>query len=319
MSLKRKRTMEDILKSRAIKFIIGSEKAEFTVHSSCIVALSQTLHPLATSSGSGETEKIVTWGDVETSTFVNLMEYAYSGDYNVPQLTKKGNTRQAAAQGTAAGPGMVKKEPESEHASSPARVNTGQQQKNTDEDEETISLHAWMLDVSENGASSEKSSAQYKFCLQHFSPDTTASDGVINESSFATEAWLKDMQQQDCTGYQAVFDAHMGLYILADKYGITDLKDLCLRRIRLTLIYATGTDAMADAFFHTIRIVYGKTPPGDSLRSLLVKYFITDMEWMMREENGIASLLRSVPDFAADLLLEIPYDYWVEIKNGRQS
>ncbi|KAK2009879.1 hypothetical protein LZ32DRAFT_693670 [Colletotrichum eremochloae] len=315
MSLKRKRTMEDILKSRTIKFIIGSEKAEFTVHSSGIAALSQPLHSLVTSSGSGETERIVTWGDVETSTFVNLMEYAYSGDYNVPQLTKRGSTRQAAAQDTAAGPGMVKKETDSEHASSPARVNTGQQQKNTDEDEETMSLHAWMLDLSKNGTSSEKSSAQYKFCLQHFSPDTTASDGVINESSFATEAWVKDIQQQHRTGYKAVFHAHTNLYILADRYTITDLKDICLRKIRLSLTFAPCNGEMAAAVFHTIRIVYEKTTPKDSLRSLLIKYFITDMAWMMGQEDddggdGIASLLRSVPGFAADLLLEIPYNYW---------
>ncbi|KAK1585594.1 uncharacterized protein LY79DRAFT_635028 [Colletotrichum navitas] len=269
MSLKRKSNMEDILKSGSIKFIIGSEKTEFTVHSMSIATLSQALHSLVSTGRPGVVVKSVTWSNVETSTFVNLMEYAYSKDYSTPELTK------------------------------------------TDEAVEAISLHTWMLGISQEDESPQKSSAQYRFCQQHFSPNTTASDGAITESSFATEAWLKDIQQQHLTGYETVFRTHTNLYILADRWRIADLNDLCLRKIRLTLIHAPRTKELFIALFLTIPTVYNNTFDNDPLRSLLVRYCISSMACIMGQEgdNRMAPLLRRLPHFAADLLLKMPHDY----------
>ncbi|EFQ32130.1 hypothetical protein CGRA01v4_08256 [Colletotrichum graminicola] len=322
MSLKRKRDMEDILKSRIIKFIIGSEKAEFTVHSMSIATLSEKFRSIVSFSQPGENEKIVTWSNVETSTFVNLVEYAYNKDYTIPQLARTGDISQATAQDMVAGPEIAKKKKiKSEHASSPAKVDIVKRKTNTNEVEAAISLHTWMLEISQGDESPQKSSAQYRFCQQHFSLNTPASDGAVTESSFATEAWLMDIQQHRLTDYETVFRTHTNLYILANKYNITDLKDLCYRKIRLTLLYAPTADQLFAALFHTIRIVYDNTIHNDPLRSLLAKYCISDMASIMscKGDDRIAPLLKSVPSFAADLLLEIPHDYWVQIRDGGQA
>ncbi|KAK1978547.1 hypothetical protein LZ30DRAFT_800121 [Colletotrichum cereale] len=298
MSLGRKRNMEDILMSRTIKFIIGQEEAEYTAHSSSLTVLSQSLQSIIDHGYPHEMEETVIWKDVEPSTFVNLMEHAYPGDYNIPELSKRPTWSRVA-----------RKVDRKTHIHPIVAVTT-RGEKSTDEIEEPSSLYRWMLRVSGKRSRRQESSAQYKFCQQHFSLETAASQTAVNESSPASEAWLKDIRRQHRTGYKIVFETHANLYMIASKFGITELRGLCIHRIRLSLLHAPSTNEVAAAVLHTTRVVYDKTNLGDPLRSLLVKFCITDMEWMMREEGGgrIAPLLRSVPGFAADLLLEIPHD-----------
>ncbi|KAK2004398.1 hypothetical protein LX36DRAFT_740343 [Colletotrichum falcatum] len=364
MSLPNKRNL-DFLESRPIKFIIGQEEARYTVDSSSLTALSRSLQSIINHGQSDETEDIVIWRDIKPSTFINLMEYAYSGDYNIPRLSKEGNVEQTIVEvgNSSGGSG---REPfhwsvkdfgptalsdtdddssdSSDSSDSPdsafvpcrrsnrllpkategtlssATEAVPLRKKSIDKIQEPISLRRWMLQISEKKKSRQKSSAQYKFCQKQFSPEATTIQTTIKESSYDSEAWLKDIQQQHNNGYTSkrAFLAHANLYIVASKFGITDLRDICLHRILLSLLHAPSTGEVAAAVFHTIRVVYDRTNLGDPLRLLLVKFCITDMEWMMRQEGdeGIVPLLRSVPGFAADLLLEIPHDYWVEIRDG---
>ncbi|TKW56136.1 hypothetical protein CTA1_2999 [Colletotrichum tanaceti] len=83
----------------------------------------------------------------------------------------------------------------------------------------------------------------------------------------------------------------------------------------------TSTNEVASAVLDAIHVVYVKTAIGNPLRSLLVKYCATDMKWMMGGGGveKIASVIRGVPGFAADLLLEIPQGYWKQIGDGRAA
>ncbi|KAL2879002.1 hypothetical protein SGCOL_005701 [Colletotrichum sp. CLE4] len=86
---KRKRldTFEDLdeaIQSSNIKFIVGPEKKEYTVHESRFTSLSSPLRALLTGGFQESKEGKVIWGDTDPVTFVVLVQYAYNGDCLLP-------------------------------------------------------------------------------------------------------------------------------------------------------------------------------------------------------------------------------------------
>ncbi|KAK2024490.1 hypothetical protein LX32DRAFT_656183 [Colletotrichum zoysiae] len=315
MSRRRNKKLESILKSRPVNFIIVKRKK----------TLSTSLQSIIGQGHLGEMEEVVVWEDIESSTFINLMEFAYSGDYSIPRLSKSGQNQEDTSQFSESDSDSTESDSNSTDGALSLYLRSHgvniRRKKTTDETQEPSSLHRWMLQVSKEKNSRQKSSAQYEYCQKNFSPNTATFRTAVNEPNGAPEAWLKDIQQQHRTGYEKVFMTHARLYIVASKFHIIELGNLCLLRIRLSLLHAPSTSEVAAAVFQITRVAYDKTNDNDPLRDLLIKFFITDLEWMMREEGGggIAPLLRSVPGFAADLLLEIPQDFWVEIRDGGKA
>ncbi|GKT93398.1 hypothetical protein Ct61P_11248 [Colletotrichum tofieldiae] len=334
MSQKRKRDMDEILKSKQIKFVVGPEEEEYTVHLSSLAALSTQLKSILYGLDGGE--KKIVWKNVQPATFVNLMEYAYSRHYTVPTLFKPTEEEQVGNKHTNA----VKTENDSSSRSSSSErdsdwlpskrrnrfVSTGRALQGTKsstsnldrsvpEPEEHESLASWMVTVSQNQESRQHTSAQYKFCLEHFPLDVENEE--LSASATSTRDWLADIMQQNRTGIKEVFLAHANLWLLADQYGIAELKDLCLYRLQQSLLHSPGSDEMLHAVLETIRVVYSSPwgSSGSALRTLLCHFCLTDMEWMMRHKD-LGTLLKSVPGLSTDLFLEVPQDYWRELRDG---
>ncbi|WQF85733.1 Putative BTB/POZ domain-containing protein [Colletotrichum destructivum] len=76
--------MDEIARSRVIKFVVGPEKVEFNVHEASVTWLSRPLSALLTSGMQESVEARVVWDDVEPGTFTKFLEYAYSGSFTVP-------------------------------------------------------------------------------------------------------------------------------------------------------------------------------------------------------------------------------------------
>ncbi|KZL76349.1 hypothetical protein CT0861_03409 [Colletotrichum tofieldiae] len=297
MSQKRKRDMDEILKSKQIKFVVGPEEEEYTVHLSSLAALSTQLKSILYGLDGGE--KKIVWKNVQPATFVNLMEYAYSRHYTVPTLFKPTEEEQVGNKHTNAG----------------TKSSTSNLDRSVPEPEEHESLASWMVTVSQNQESRQHTSAQYKFCLEHFPLDVENEE--LSASATSTRDWLADIMQQNRTGIKEVFLAHANLWLLADQYGIAELKDLCLYRLQQSLLHSPGSDEMLHAVLETIRVVYSSPwgSSGSALRTLLCHFCLTDMEWMMRHKD-LGTLLKSVPGLSTDLFLEVPQDYWRELRDG---
>ncbi|TQN72034.1 hypothetical protein CSHISOI_03488 [Colletotrichum shisoi] len=321
MSLKRKIDMDEILTSRSVEFIVGPKGTMYTVHSSSLTALSQPLKEIVGLSRRRKGDETVDWTHVEQSTFINLMEYAYSRDYTIADPSKKKTWGKNSAEFRESGSFLFSFDSDDgeslsdDEAFVPAQPITTADAEDkpetiTNEAEKADSLYSWILEVSKSPNSRQHWSAQYRFCLENFTIDTTV--------KAPTDAWLKSNQLQHDSGYQTVLKTHLNLYFLADVHEITERKELCLDRIRLTLLHAPKTDEVASSLLDAIDVVYANTDIGNPLRSLLVKYCATDMEWMMGG-GGVAKItpvIRDVPSFAADLLLEIPHAYWKEVGDG---
>ncbi|TQN68573.1 hypothetical protein CSHISOI_07001, partial [Colletotrichum shisoi] len=73
MPLKRKRDMDEIARSRVVKFVVGPEKVEFNVHEASVTWLSRPLNALLTSGMQESVEARVVWDDVEPGTFTKFL------------------------------------------------------------------------------------------------------------------------------------------------------------------------------------------------------------------------------------------------------
>ncbi|KAK1658177.1 hypothetical protein BDP55DRAFT_683282 [Colletotrichum godetiae] len=341
MSLKRKRDMSRIFRSRTLKFVIGKDQINHIGHESAFFALSPSFEDFVRRStaipvgianervNERDSSSLMFWPQIEPATFVNLMEYAYSIDYTVPALSKckQNSTFNAAEEENGSdhtpnpasddGKGNVNTPGDTTHArpsragsSTPLRLGTGAAvtRQNTQQPE-ISSLYMWIRSVSNDLQSQQHTSAQYRFCEEHFPIPSGATEAT-------TEDWLEDVQQQHRTGYKEVFLAHAKLYLVANQFKIVELKRLCLHKLRQSLLYAPGTDEMLRAIAVTIQHVYSNTTSrDDDLRKLLLQFCLTDMEWMMRDKD-LEPVLESVPGFAIDLFREIPHDYWRELRDG---
>ncbi|UQC76609.1 uncharacterized protein CLUP02_18122 [Colletotrichum lupini] len=329
MSLKRKRDMSQIFRSGALTFMIGKDRIRHTGHEVVFLGLSPSFDNLIRQGTvvrvvrfnrvvNRKISSLVTWPDIEPATFVNLTEYAYSRDYTAPALSQSNqNVTSNAVEGKHGsndmpGPGS---DAGTIYAAGIARTSTAenssqvelQRRKPSDgqstQQAEIPSLYMWMRSVSRDSQSQQPTSARYKFCEKLFPIPSEAAQAT-------TEDWLDDVKQQHRTGYKEVFLAHAKLYLVANKFSITELKRLCLHKLRQSLLHAPRTDEMLRATTDTIRHVYLNVQSrDDDLRKLLVHFCLTDTQWMMRN-NNLDPVLESVPGFTIDLFREISHAYW---------
>ncbi|KAJ0163060.1 hypothetical protein CTA2_3580 [Colletotrichum tanaceti] len=83
MSLKRKRSLGDVVQSAMVKFIIGEAGVECNVHEAVIANLSEPFQAFLTSKRQESTEGSVVWKDLEMQTFAAFVEYVYTQDFTI--------------------------------------------------------------------------------------------------------------------------------------------------------------------------------------------------------------------------------------------
>ncbi|KAK2054728.1 hypothetical protein LY76DRAFT_638230 [Colletotrichum caudatum] len=79
----RKIKVDDVFKSRIIKFVIGEDQVEYNVHEAVIVKLSDPLRELVTNGTAESVEGKVVWKHVEMDTFTQFLQFAYEHDYTI--------------------------------------------------------------------------------------------------------------------------------------------------------------------------------------------------------------------------------------------
>ncbi|KAF4778973.1 hypothetical protein HER10_EVM0013244 [Colletotrichum scovillei] len=287
MSLKRKRGIDEILDSRMITVVVGKgdSKREYGVHEGALAHLSGPLEALLTGGTQEALEGKIIWDDVEPATYRLLSHYAYQGSYPIPY---PGNTSDIEYDLIEGG----------------------------DAREETVhyeSLRTWIESMSlENN---NEHLAVFNFCKKHFckygvrklpSPSRDhlvqgeESEGQNSEITVTLDDLLKPSE----------------LYILADRYFIEDLKELCVNDVDRKLCNAAGDTMLIGHICSVLRFLHAQTLPKDKLRKLFLRYLVADMVFTMK--NGVEELIRDFADYAVELLLEIPHTYWEELQ-GRAS
>lgn len=87
------------------------------------------------------------------------------------------------------------------------------------------------------------------------------------------------------------------MYGIAGKYGIKDLKDLCVERFAAGVRKASTTDLLA-----LVDVVYEQTPDVDDLLRKWVVWRIQTSRMSMDDSNRLAALVYKQHDFARDMI-----------------
>ncbi|KAK1489122.1 hypothetical protein CTAM01_11271 [Colletotrichum tamarilloi] len=279
MSLKRKRGIEEIIDSRVVTFVIGKgdSKREFRVHEGALVHLSKPLRSLITGGMKESLEGKIIWDDVEPTTFLLLLDYAYTGSYPISY------------------PEYIYNDKSGSEEEEDARK----------DDAYPASLRRWVKRTSSKR--DNKRFAVLEFCQEHF-------------SKYGVETYMgHSLRKEESEGLDSKIIVALDhllkpseLYILADRYLIDDLKELCINDVGRKLWNAVGDDTLIGHVCSVLRFLHAQTLPEDELRELLLRYLVGDMEYAMKA--GVRDLIRDFADYAVELLLEIPSTYWKELQ-----
>lgn len=270
-----------IIDSRVVTFVIGKgdSKREFRVHEGALVHLSEPFRALLTGGMKESLEGKIIWDDVEPTTFLLLLDYAYTGSYPIPYPDSTYNDECGSWEERKAG-------------------------------EETVhyeSLRTW-IKYSAKGDNGRH--AVLDFCEEHFSKYAVSEvTSRINKNSLRT----KESESLDLN--ISIVLNHLlepsKLYILADRYLIDDLKKSCLNDVRRKLCNADGDYTLMTHVCTVLRFLHAQTLPQDKLRKLFLRYLIADMRYAMT--SGGEDLICDFADYAVELLLEIPRTYWEDL------
>ncbi|KAJ3955389.1 hypothetical protein N0V92_008090 [Colletotrichum tropicale] len=286
MSLKRKRTMEDIVQSRQITFVIGKEQKEYSIHESALSRLSRPLEALLTGGMQESQNAKVIWGEVEDDVFLALVDFAYRDSYVAPSLRKVDQQTHSSDSGT---------------SKSVSKANSQDDVKKEAENQKFPSLISWM-------SKGYTSTPKYELCKDKFN------QGQCHRKPASTSAWAKEMGMTGRTGYTDVFMLHARLYVLADTYAIEQLREFCLRRIRVSFLNVTPNAELLETLHDLIIYAFENTKASDELRELLFHFCIAQMECI--KSNGFLERMREeLPEFLADLAIEIPLKFWAYISD----
>ena len=126
-----------------------------------------------------------------------------------------------------------------------------------------------------------------------------------HKSSNSTQKFAPPKSTGPWEDFSLVFVKQVQLYVLADKYGIEDLRHLVLSKLHQTLrSFKPHDDAGVAGIFEFVRFVYSNTPPDygnvcDPLRSLVVRY-VASVLGQIGEHKAFKELLEEGGAFVAD-------------------
>ncbi|KAL2879004.1 hypothetical protein SGCOL_005703 [Colletotrichum sp. CLE4] len=215
--------------SRTLKFVIGKDQINHTGHEFAFFALSPSFEDFVRRStaipvgianervNERDSSSLMFWPQIEPATFVNLMEYAYSIDYTVPALSKRkqNSTFNAAEEENGSdhtpnpasddGKGNVNTPGDTTHARpsragsyTPLRLGTGAAvtRQNTQQPE-ISSLYMWIRSVSKDLQSQQHTSAQYRFCEEHFPIPSGATEATTEDTAVTIQHVYSNTTSRD--------------------------------------------------------------------------------------------------------------------------
>ncbi|KAK1640755.1 hypothetical protein BDP81DRAFT_368796 [Colletotrichum phormii] len=275
---KRKRfeDLDDAIQSRNIKFIIGPEKKEYTVYESSFTALSPPLRALLTGVFQESHEGKVNSSDYSLRDFPTMAAKVAIDDESDADIQNITATTQ-------------------DTTNAKSRRSLGDYIK--------IPTNSHM-------------GSQQHFAKQAFSPYTNPGREQINAgASHPNLVGVENLKDaaRSVEHLEEIFSQHQSLYLLAEKYTIDDLKQLCLDKIGHFLVHYPRTTELRRVVSRFVS-TYEKTLPGDRLPRLFMNYCIANMMWF--SGNGFNNMVKRTPELAVDLFCGIPQSYWKELRDA---
>ncbi|KAF1361593.1 hypothetical protein EJ07DRAFT_110165 [Lizonia empirigonia] len=109
----------------------------------------------------------------------------------------------------------------------------------------------------------------------------------------------------------AALRPHLDTYLLAERYGMSGLKELAAQKFKKLAVAVLTTVGDEDAFVQSVRDLYApsRRTRADELRRIAVKLCADHLGSAVlgigKEVSGIISLMDEVPEFRSDLFEEL--------------
>ncbi|PHH81426.1 hypothetical protein CDD82_816 [Ophiocordyceps australis] len=241
---------KNVAKSKPFKFIVGSSRTEYTIHSALVAHQSSALGVLVNGNFQESTDFSVHWEDIDEIVFVSFWQFAYTGDYDTPK------------------PIPPTTETSSKQEVSPATTTSGEQVPNQQNTQTPPQAYNSARSAPQTKTAEKEKKFQElwrKFRNDWARPITT----------YEVDETLKE--------YANPLVHHAKVYTLADRYAITRLMEVSFNRLHQSLMdyYTRGGE---DMVVELVRFACENLVP-DDLRDLVVHYVTCTVEhlWEFKE------------------------------------
>ncbi|KAK6221828.1 hypothetical protein QIS74_04700 [Colletotrichum tabaci] len=102
------------------------------------------------------------------------------------------------------------------------------------------------------------------------------------------------------------------LYNLANQYDVSELMDLCIEKVRLSLANSMFDNNDACSVWTLLEFIWPKTNIEDKFREVLLRFILFDLRTAMKSAEAVR-VLKNTPEISTALLLMAPHSYWVEL------
>ncbi|KAH8819221.1 hypothetical protein F5884DRAFT_7373 [Xylogone sp. PMI_703] len=257
--------------SKIFTFKVGENETPMSVHADAFAKQSVVLDRLINGSMKEAQEGTGVWRDVEEETFIRFCQFIYTGDYKAAEH-----------------------ENDSNNPSSPERVKVSPVKRRPDLLREPFEQPR--RELPPHRALREEFHSR-KYDIQRIPP-------IAND--FFT---IRPNKKSD-ENYTPVFLGHAQLYVLAEKYGVTDLKKLVLYKLHKTLDAFTLYSSRTGDVVELARYVFSDENIPDrpnceeELRSLVMGYILGNLS-DFKTYVKFHKLIEEGGAFERDLLLMI--------------
>ncbi|KAI1081876.1 hypothetical protein F5B20DRAFT_36468 [Whalleya microplaca] len=224
----------DPMASKAFKFLIGPNASPFNVDKETFAAISPVLRTLMTGKMREAIDGCAVWEDVEVDDFVGLCEFAYTGDYAVPNIDQ-----------------TAKK--------FPVRPN----------DEADIEKYYKNLNIMRivdfpSVSQSVSPGCGHTLFLRKFREKCVPLSNIrhlaVPKITTSSPDWTE------------TFMRHARMYVLGDRYDVEGLRNIAFTRLACDLTRFTNTPDSLPSLESLIQFIYDNTVESDRIRDMLAMF-----------------------------------------------
>jgi hypothetical protein len=263
--------------SKPFEFIVGPEETPCYIHVALVAHFSRTLETLVTGAMKEAKHGTAKLTDIESSTFIRFIEFAYTGSYSVLAMTEYCEEQNAILD--ASDPWDV---------SSPS--NNYKKNKKT-----RRSSSAW--------ASPDRPRSQFGLYQDDEEGQMWQS---FKQAAVIEQGWRFPKNPTDDTvEFSSTFLAHAQLYVFGDRYDVQPLRDIALRKLRCQLsIFTLHTKRISDVV-DLLKYTYENTNDQhqgrDALRDLITDYVVCHIV-VIGKDSRFLELLEDPGKMARDIM-----------------
>lgn len=269
------------------KFLIGPFQKALYIHSGLVTQLSDTLAKFVTGGMVEAQEQCAKIEDVDETTFVCFIEYAYTKEYSVPEPEIVPIAEEAPPEETPA-----EEAPAVEDADWPVAEEMPDPEP---EPEPFIWSNSFHKKSKKGGFLETKKDQVWKLFKEKATPKPATT-------------WEPRENEEDCEDYTQIFLCHASLYVFADRYNIEPLRSLALHKLRRNLSTFNLFEARVGDVVELLDYTYAKTRDRDDgldeLRDLVSDYIVCHLETIAKHQ-GFLELLQAPGQMSRDIISKV--------------